>query len=180
MSIENELKLIPNEEINPKDILHLLESKGYNVQGELKVGRQEDTYYDDNEGTLNKNGCSFRIRRKNTGAVVTCKIPVVSDTGYKQRIEMEVNIPKEYVLDDGTIFIEDAVDILKTQYPDVQIPENLSMVVKVMNNRNKVNVQAPDGSIIELAFDDLQIQDKHGYEYKMKNEMESEVMSRKS
>ncbi len=177
MSIENELKVIPYEEIKPEEMLELLKNKGYTINGQLKVSRQEDTYYDDKEGTLNKSGCSFRIRRKGNGAVVTCKIPMESDTEYKKRVEMEVQIPEKYIKADGTISIDDAINILYEKYPGVKLPENLSLAVKVINYRNKVNVQAKDGSIIEVAFDDLRIEDKEGNRYKMKNEIEAENLS---
>lgn len=177
MRVENELKMIPREDVNPEKVLKLLTDKEYSVQGNLKIGRQEDTYYDDNQGTLEKNNCSFRIRRKGEKAIVTCKIPVESDTAYKQRKEMEVEIPKIYIQKDGTIFVEDAIDVLKKAYPEIKLPPNMQFVVKVINNRNKVNVQAPDGTIIELSFDDLHTQDSKGNDFRMKDEIECEVLS---
>lgn len=129
MSIENELKLIPREEIAPMDILSILERNGYRVKADWKKSKQEDTYYDDRDKTLYQNNCSFRIRRKKDEAVVTCKIPVVSNTEYKQREEMELKIPEMYIQEDGSIFVEDAIDILKKEYPNIQIPENIRYVL---------------------------------------------------
>ena len=113
MSIENELKLMPREKIKSEDILSLLKKKGYNVEQALKPSNQEDTYYDDPNRTLLKNGCSFRIRRKVGKTVVTYKSPIDSDKDYKQREELETEIPEMYVQEDGSIHIEDAIDVLR-------------------------------------------------------------------
>lgn len=177
MSLENELKMIPREELNPQDLLELLNARGYNVLKELKTKVQEDTYYDDFNKTLENAGCSFRIRRKGEKAVVTYKSPVKSDATYKQREEMEVNIPEIYIQEDGRILVEDAIDILRKEYPDIEFPENLEGVVKVVNNRNKTEIQANDGTIIELAFDDLYIEDGNAIPFEMKNEIECEVIN---
>jgi len=177
MSIENELKIIPKEEIKIQEILDLLRANGYVVENALKVKRQEDTYYDDENKTLNNAGCSFRIRKKENGAVVTYKSPIKSDTGYKQREEFEVDIPDIYMQEDGSIMVEDAIDILRRMYPDIEIPKNLGIVAKVINNRNKVNVRAEDGTIIEVAFDDLNIENENGISFEMDNEIECEVLT---
>jgi len=177
MSIENELKMLPRETVKPEEVLKLLTDEGYVVQGSLKIVEQEDTYYDDKQGTLEKNNCSFRIRRKGEKAIVTCKVPVDSNTGYKQREEMEIEIPKMYIQEDGTIFIEDAIEALKKVYPQINLPSGMEIAVTVINHRNKVNVQAPDGTIIEVAFDDLEGKDARGNQFKMKNEIECEVVS---
>ena len=177
MSLESELKMLPREKILPEDVLKLLKQNGYVIQGELKIKPQEDSYYDNPEQNLNKSGSSFRIRRKNDGAVVTYKTPINSREGFKQREEMEVQIPSFYIKEDGSIDINDAISILKNQYPNAVVPENLQLAVKVKNNRNKVNIKSPEGTVIELAFDDLNITDEHDSHFKMKNEIESEILS---
>lgn len=177
MSLESELKMLPREKILPEDVLKLLKQNGYVIQGELKIKPQEDTYYDNPEQNLNKSGSSFRIRRKNDGAVVTYKTPINSREGFKQREEMEVQIPSAYIKEDGSIDINDAINVLKSQYPSAVVPENLQLAVKVKNNRNKVNIKSPEGTVIELAFDDLNITDKYDSHFKMKNEIESEIIS---
>ena len=154
----------------------LLKQNGYAIQGELKLKPQEDTYYDNSEQSLNKSGASFRIRRKNDGAVVTYKTPINSNEGFKQREEMEVEIPSTYIGEDGSIDVKDAISVLKSQFPNAFVPEGLDVAVTVKNNRNKVNVQTPEGTVIELAFDDLNITDAHGSNFKMKNEIESEIL----
>ena len=177
MSIENELKLMPREKIKSEDILSLLKKKGYNVEQALKPSNQEDTYYDDPNRTLLKNGCSFRIRRKVGKTVVTYKSPIDSDKDYKQREELETEIPEMYVQEDGSIHIEDAIDVLRKKYPDVNIPKDLQFAVKVINNRNKVNVHTEDGTVIELAFDHLHTENERRQDFSMKDEMECEVLS---
>lgn len=177
MSLESELKMLPREKILPEDVLDLLKQNGYAIQGELKLKPQEDTYYDNPEQSLNKSGASFRIRRKNDGAVVTYKTPINSNEGFKQREEMEVEIPKTYIGEDGSIDVKDAISVLKSQFPNALVPEGLAVAVTVKNNRNKVNVQTPEGTVIELAFDDLNITDAHGSNFNMRNEMESEILS---
>lgn len=177
MSLESELKMLPREKILPENVLDLLKQNGYVIQGELKLKPQEDTYYDNSEQSLNKSGASFRIRRKNDGAVVTYKTPINSNEGFKQREEMEVEIPSTYIGEDGSIDVKDAISVLKSQFPNAFVPEGLDVAVTVKNNRNKVNVQTPEGTVIELAFDDLNITDAHGSNFKMKNEIESEILS---
>ena len=177
MSLESELKMLPREKILPENVLDLLKQNGYVIQGELKLKPQEDTYYDNSEQSLNKSGASFRIRRKNDGAVVTYKTPINSNEGFKQREEMEVEIPSTYIGEDGSMDVKDAISVLKSQFPNAFVPEGLDVAVTVKNNRNKVNVQTPEGTVIELAFDDLNITDAHGSNFKMKNEIESEILS---
>ena len=177
MSIENELKMIPRERIEQEDILRLLRERGYKVEQDLKISSQEDTYYDDSNRTLLKNGCSFRIRRKVGKTVVTYKSPIDSDKDYKQREELETEIPEMYVQEDGSIHIEDAIDVLRKKYSDVNIPKDLQFAVKVINNRNKVNVHTEDGTVIELAFDHLHTENERGQDFSMKDEMECEVLS---
>lgn len=96
MNIENELKLIPTKGITREQIIEILEKNGITVPVQGKVIHQEDTYFDDKNGTLEKTGGSFRIRRKNDKVQVTCKVPIKSDTQYKQRREYEIDIPEEY------------------------------------------------------------------------------------
>jgi len=176
MSVENELKMIPREEVNPTELLNLLEANGYVVKDNLKVKRQEDTYYDDKNKTLSKSGCSFRIRRKENNAVVTYKSPIISNTEYKQRKELEVSIPETYIQEDGSIMVEDAINLLRSTYKNIEIPEKLDISAKVINNRNKTNVQSKDGTTIEIAFDDLSVEDSNEISYKMYNEIECEVI----
>lgn len=177
MSIENELKILPRDNIHIQDVLYLLQDNGYSIQKIPKVTEQQDKYYDDENRTLEKKGCSFRIRMKESGAVVTYKQPVEAETEYKQREELEVTIPEEYIQKNGDILLEDALRILKEKYPDVKLPQNLNMVVQVNNNRNKFNVKAKDGTIIEVALDELSINSNSGSEFNMKNEIECEVLS---
>ncbi len=177
MSVENELKIIPMQEIKPEHMLQTLEREGYKIEGPLKSSIQEDTYYDDSEKTLLQKGCSFRIRIKGNKTIVTCKIPIKSDTEYKQREEFETEIPEGYIKEDGTISIEDAKNVLIEKYPNIELPEDLQVAVKVINNRNKVNLQAQDGSIIELSFDNLYTEDGKGNAFDMRDEIEGEIVS---
>ena len=76
MNIENELKLIPAEGITQEQIAQKLREKQIDVPEKGKIIHQEDTYFDDEKGTLEKSGGSFRIRRKGDKTQVTYKIPV--------------------------------------------------------------------------------------------------------
>ena len=177
MSIENELKVLPRDNINIQAVIYLLMDNGYKIQKNIKGAKQEDKYYDDENRTLEKNGCSFRIRMKENGAVVTYKQPIESETEYKQREELEVSIPENYIQKNGEILLEDAIHILKEKFPDVKLPQNLRMIVQVNNNRSKLNVVAKDDTVIEVAFDDLSIINSNGSKFDMKNEIEFEVLS---
>ena len=42
MSIENELKIIPMQEIKTEDMLKVLAKEGYKIEGELKQSKQEE------------------------------------------------------------------------------------------------------------------------------------------
>lgn len=177
MSIESELKIIPRENLKQEEVLDLLKQNGYIPEGNFKTKKQEDTYYDDSNKTLYKNNCSFRIRRTGNKAVVTYKSPINSNTEYKQREELEATIPEIYIQEDGSIMVEDAIDILRKEYPDVVIPQKLEMAAKVINNRSKINIHAQDGTKIEMAFDDLRTENATGNKFKMNNELECEAIS---
>jgi len=177
MSIENELKLLPRQEIDKQELLKVLEEAGYEIQGELKLSKQEDTYYDTPEKEFYHSDSSFRIRRTGKGTFVTYKVPLESDKEYKQRNEYEVKIPDSYITPEGNLDIHDAIDVLKREYPECEIPGNLSVKAQVNNNRRKVLVKAKDGTTIEIAFDDLQANDENGDDFKLNNELECEVIS---
>lgn len=177
MGIENELKLIPRQEINQLELLNKLKEAGYEPQGDFKLTKQGDTYYDTPEKSFYNSDSSFRIRRTNKGTFATYKIPIESDKEYKQRNECEVEIPKEYIKPDGSIELSDAIAVLKQKYPDVDIPGELVVAVQVNNNRKKVNIKAKDGTIVELAFDNLQAEDENGDSFEINNELECEVLS---
>lgn len=177
MNIENELKLIPTKEIINKQIIDLLFQKGILVLKEGKLVHQEDTYFDDKDGTLEKQGKSFRIRRKDKKWVITYKTPIESDTEYKQRGEYEIPVSEEFM--EKGIDVQTAMDLLKEQYPQLQFPENMGEVVTVINDRNKMNFICPDGTIIEMAFDTLQGKDENGELYSIRPEIEFEIKSGK-
>ena len=137
MNIENELKLIPGKGITREQVVEVLIKFGFDVPEKGKVIQQEDTYFDDKEGTLEKSGGSFRIRRKNDKVQVTYKIPVESNTEYKQRKEYEIVVPKEY---EQSLDMDVAIKLLSEHYPELTFPENMGEILTVTNNRNKTNI----------------------------------------
>lgn len=174
MNIENELKLIPTKDITRKQIIDLLKSQGIGILEGVKLTHQEDTYFDDEKGTLEKSGGSFRIRRKKDGIKVTYKTPIKSDTEYKQRKEYEVKVPKEYL---DSVDMDLAIQLLKKQFPEITFPKNMHEILTVINDRNKADLICPDGTIIEMAFDTLQGREKSGEIYSIKPEIEFETKS---
>lgn len=172
MNIENELKLIPTKDITRKQIIDLLKSQGIGVLGEGKLTHQEDTYFDDENGTLEKSGGSFRIRRKKDGIKVTYKTPIKSNTEYKQRREYEIKVPEEYV---KNLDMDLAISLLGKQFPELSFPQNMHQILTVINDRNKVDLTCPDGTVIEMAFDTLQGEDRDGEIYSIKPELEFET-----
>lgn len=177
MSIEKELKIIPQEKILPDDLIEILKDNDYVTENNIKREEQVDVYYDDELGTLNKNGDSLRVRITDNKELVTYKKQENSDEIYKERIELEEKIPTEYIQEDGSINIEDAISILTKNNPDIILPKNLSKVVTIVNKRNKLNVTAKDGSVIELAFDKLNAKDERGLLINMQDEIECEILS---
>lgn len=174
MSIENELKLIPTRGITQQQIIEALKQKGIKVKEEGKVIHQEDTYFDDEKGTLEKSGGSFRIRRKGNKTQVTCKIPIKSDTEYKQRQELQINVPEEYV---HNLDLETAIMLIKQNFPEIILPENMRQVVTVINDRSKTDLVCPDGTILEMAFDTLQGRDENRNMYQIRPEIEFETLT---
>lgn len=174
MSIENELKLIPSKGITREQIAEILRKIGLDVPEKGKIGHQEDTYFDDKEGTLEKSGGSFRIRRKKDKTQVTYKIPIESNTQYKQRREYEIVVPEEHRQD---INMELAIQLLRKQYPELTFPENMGEILTVINDRNKTNITCPDGTVLEMAFDTLQGRDGNGNLYYIPPEIEFETKS---
>ncbi len=174
MNIESELKLIPTKGITQEQIIEILRKNGIVVSEKGKVIHQQDTYFDDKDGTLEKTGGSFRIRRKNDKTQVTYKIPIESNTEYKQRREYEIVVPEEYK---QNIDMKLAVKLLKEQYPELTFPENMDEIVTVINNRNKTNLTCPDGTVLEMAFDTLQGKDGEGNLYYISPEIEFEKLS---
>lgn len=174
MNIENELKLIPNKGIRREQIVEILRKNGISVPEKGKIGHQEDTYFDDKEGTLEKSGGSFRIRRKSNKTQVTYKIPIKSNTQYKQRREYEIVVPKEL---EQKLDMDLAVKLLIEQYPELTFPENMEEILTVINDRNKTNITCPDGTVLEMAFDTLKGRDGQGNLYHVRPEIEFETIS---
>lgn len=174
MNIENELKLIPSKGITREQIAEILRKRGIIVPEKGKIIHQEDTYFDDKDGTLEKAGGSFRIRRKNDKTQVTCKIPIESNAEYKQRKEYEIVVPEEYK---QNIDMELAIKLLKQEYPELTFPENMGEVLTVINDRNKTNLTCQDGTVLEMAFDTLQGRDGNGEIYSVRSEIEFETIS---
>lgn len=174
MNIENELKLIPNKEVSEEQVIKMLAKKGIVIQKEGKMVHQEDTYFDDKDGTLEKSGGSFRIRRKKDKIAVTYKMPIESDTEYKQRKEYEITVPGEYM--ETGIDMQTAIELLKKQYPEIEFPEDMGEILTVINDRKRTNLVCPDGAIIEMAFDSLQGKDGDGEIYHIQPEIEFETI----
>ena len=174
MNIENELKLIPTKGITREQLVEILKKQGIIVPEKGKVIHQEDTYFDDKTGTLEKSGGSFRIRRKNNIIQVTYKIPVESDTKYKQRKEYEIVVPKKY---EQSLDLDLAIKLLSERYQELTFPENMGEILTVINNRNKTDITCPDGTVLEMAFDDLQGKDGQGNIYDIRPEIEFETIS---
>ena len=126
MNIENELKFIPKENITRKQVIEILRKLGISVLEGGKIVHQEDTYFDDKAGTLEKSGGSFRIRRKSDKIQVTYKIPVDSNTEYKQRKEYEITVSKEHI---RNISMELAMGLLQQEYPELTFPENMTKIL---------------------------------------------------
>lgn len=177
MNIEKELKLIPQENILPEDLIELLKEHDYKIESNMKRKKQVDIYYDDELGNLNKNGDSFRIRITEDKVLVTYKTLVNSDKNYKERVELEEQIPKEYIKKDGTVDIDDAIKILTKKNPEIMLPKKLSKVVTIINRRDKLNMKDKYGSEIELAFDNLKVKDKNEVLYDIQNEIECEMLN---
>lgn len=175
MNIENELKLVPTRELTTEQIISVLRESKFSIPKEGKIVHQEDTYFDDQNGSLEKNGGSFRIRRKKDKVQITCKIPVVSSTEYKQRQEYEITVPEEFLQEGQKISLETAVNLLKEEYPELKLPEDMSEILTVINNRNKMDLTCEDGTIIEMAMDELQGIDKNGDVHAIKPEIEFET-----
>lgn len=174
MNIENELKLIPKKDIKYEQLMDILRKNGMMCSETGKIAHQEDTYFDDQEGTLEKIGGSFRIRRKNDKTKVTYKVPIKSETQYKQRKEYEITVPDEYKHD---INMELAIKLLKQEYPELKFPENMGEILTVINDRKKNNLTCTDGTVVEMAFDTLQGKDEKGDLYKIQPEIEFETIS---
>ncbi|MGN1310438.1 MAG: CYTH domain-containing protein [Clostridia bacterium] len=174
MNIESELKLIPTKEISREQIIKMLAPKGVVIQKEGKMVHQEDTYFDDKDGTLEKSGGSFRIRRKKDKIAVTYKMPIESDTEYKQRKEYEITVPEEYMK--TGIDMQTAIELLKKQYPEIKFPEDMGEILTVINDRNKTNLVCQDGTVVEMAFDTLQGKDGDGELYHIQPEIEFETI----
>lgn len=174
MNIENELKLIPGKGIRHEQIVEILRKNGIEVPDKGKIAHQEDIYFDDKNGALEKLGGSFRIRRKNDKTKVTYKIPIESETQYKQRKEYEITVPEEHRQD---IDMELAIKLLKQEYPELTFPENMEEILTVINDRNKINLTCPDGTVLEMAFDTLQGKDGLGNLYQIRPEIEFETIS---
>ena len=174
MNIENELKFIPKENITRKQVIEILRKLGISVLEGGKIVHQEDTYFDDKAGTLEKSGGSFRIRRKSDKIQVTYKIPVDSNTEYKQRKEYEITVSKEHI---RNISMELAMGLLQQEYPELTFPENMTKILTVINDRNKTNLTCQDGTILEMAFDTLRGKDEYGETYDIHPEIEFETIS---
>ena len=178
---EDELKIIPVQKMSSESIedaleriIEALEKKGIHARGEAKRLFQTDVYFDDITGVFDKAGKSLRIRIKDDSAKITYKEPVQSDTAYKQRKEYEIKINGT---DGKTMGVEEVRSLLQERYPEVQLPEDLGEVLRVLNQRTKIEFECPDGSIIEMAFDNLRSRISNGEEFPLRPEIEFERKS---
>lgn len=179
MATERELKLIPTtSKLTQEQVIIALQSKGFKVKKDGKTKHQEDTYYDDSKGTLEKSGCSFRIRRKQDKISITYKVPaqVQSESAYKEREEYEVDIPVE---DGEGLDLEKAMSFLRKKYPDLDFDvSDMQEILTVINDRNKTELIAPDGkTVLEMAFDSLKGKNSRGYMHDISPEIEFEILN---
>lgn len=177
MGNERELKLLPLQEINRNQLLDTLANNGYKIEGTIKRVNQLDTYYDTQDKSFFNSDRSFRIREVEGKFFVTYKVPTGLEKAYTDRKEFEEEIPAEYINQEGTVSLSDAITILKRKYPNIDIPEDLNLAVRVNNNRSKVNIVTEDGSVVEVAFDDVLAEDENGDFFNMNEEIEFEVLS---
>jgi len=152
MSNERELKLLPLREINRNQLLRVLSDNGYKIEGEIRRQKQEDTYYDTPDKELYNNNRSLRIRNVEGKTYITYKVPTSSVQAYTERKEFEVEIPEEYISQNGKVELPDAINFLRQKYPDLELPENLDVAAKVNNNRNKINILITHGDIVESPY----------------------------
>lgn len=180
MNIENELKFISTKAVKIEQVINALKENGFDIPERVKQVHQEDTYFDDKHGSLEKSGGSFRIRRKKDKVQITCKIPVISDTEYKQRKEYEITVPEEFLQEGQKIELATAIKLLKEQYPELKLPGKMKEILTVINDRQKLNLTCSDGTLIEMAVDTLKGKDGNGNLYDINPEIEFETKSGKS
>lgn len=175
--MEKELKLIPMQEISQEELLQALALSGYEAITPIVKINQEDTYYDTPDKTFYNSERSFRIRKIEGKVYVTYKAPTEGEKEYTEREELEVEIPFSNIDQNGNVTFSDAIYFLKQKYSNLEIPENLQVAVTVNNARSKLNIKAKDGTIMELAFDDVSAKDDNGDFFKLNDEIECEVVS---
>lgn len=164
MNIENELKILPKDNINMQEFLNVLISKEYIIIKEPKLFLNQDIYYDTKDRILYNTDRSLRLRLKENKIFIIYKQPISSNTIYKQREEYQLSIFNNNIYE--------GIELLERKFSNIKLPSSLIEILQIKNNRNTVLIQAKDNTIIEIGFDNLLVNNK----YKINNEIEFEII----
>lgn len=140
-SVEIEKKYVLREDADKdgviQSILNIAKQKEYCIEiGELK--KQEDVYFDTDNGLLKKNDFSVRIRSRGNQKYITCKYNVVSESngegGQLERYEAERIVASDDLISNKEHIDISVPNLLETEGYGIN---DLLPRVKVINTRQK-------------------------------------------
>jgi inorganic triphosphatase YgiF len=184
--IEIEKKyVVVDPQIFDKVRTKLNEYEGYKVHEAEKPFEQVDTYYDTENGFLNKKDITLRIRKKKGKIILTIKTPTVrakdTSTGTQSTAGQSERFEYEKELERATL--EEARNYITKYIPDMSVQSKFNqlkaqMVIKT--KRTKMQFSGNDNIKFEIAFDDVRYKrrDKSAHEYEIEMELKSDFIHR--
>lgn len=148
-SVEIEKKYVLSKNVSKErviqDILDIAKQKDYLINsGQPK--KQEDVYFDTDNGILEKSNFSIRIRNCGDKKYITCKYNVASESngegGQLERYEAERIIQSDNLMDNKEHIDSSVSTLLEKEGYDIN---DLSPCIKVINTRQKYIIYK-DGS----------------------------------
>ena len=167
-SVEIEKKYVLIEDADKdkviQSIINIAKESDYCIDIE-EPKKQEDVYFDTDNGLLKKNDFSVRIRTRGNQKYITCKYNVVSESngegGQLERYEAERIVESDDLIDNKEHIDSSVPNLLKTEGYDIN---DLLPRVKVINTRQKYIIYKNDNKYgqvderYELVLDDVSYQ----------------------
>ena len=186
-SVEIEKKYVLKEDINKdtviQSVLDIAKGSDYRIDiGEPK--KQEDVYFDTDNGILKRNDFSVRIRTRGNQKYITCKYNVVSESngegGQLERYEAERNVESDDLMENREYIDSSVPNLLKTEGYGIN---DLLPRVKVINTRQKYIIYKNGDKcgrvdeLYELVLDEVFYQNMKNMETAEEIQIEIELKS---
>ena len=172
-----------NKDTVIQSVLDIAKGSDYRIDiGEPK--KQEDVYFDTDNGILKRNDFSVRIRTRGNQKYITCKYNVVSESngegGQLERYEAERNVESDDLMENREYIDSSVPNLLKTEGYGIN---DLLPRVKVINTRQKYIIYKNGDKcgrvdeLYELVLDEVFYQNMKNMETAEEIQIEIELKS---